>query len=99
MRTLLLVVASLVLLQAIGCEPDLGHACARNPDVTDLLVERRPGANVVVADLRFDGCAEALCMSQDGGEPFCTRRCTSDEACADAPGFTCDDDVCARTNE
>lgn len=72
----------------IACEPEVGRRCGP-PDQVNALVEQTPGSNDIVQDVSLDACAQPFCASTGGSRPYCTKTCTTDLDCAQAPGFSC----------
>ena len=93
MRPLARLVVSLcspALLLVAACESEIGLPCDANTKEVLSKVDVKAGKNVLVRDVSFDNCSQALCASVDGGRPFCTKQCEADTECAEAgDGFTC----------
>lgn len=90
MRHLSVCVATLSVLCALGCEPEIGGLCDPSQDKVQKAVEQSRGTNNLVQDVSLDNCSQGFCLSTDGSRPYCTKECAADIECAEAGAdFTC----------
>lgn len=77
------ILVGLGLILAIGCETktDVGEVCSENPRIVSETMQPQISETRVVQDVAFERCAQFLCISVEGHNPYCTRRCRVDSDC------------------
>lgn len=68
---------------AAACETpnDIGEVCSEIPRIVSETMQPQVGETRVVQDVAFERCAQFLCISVEGHNPYCTRRCQQDSDC------------------
>ncbi|MBM64988.1 MAG: hypothetical protein CMH55_01985 [Myxococcales bacterium] len=82
---------SLGLCAACETPNDIGEVCSEIPRIVSETMQPQVGETRVVQDVAFERCAQFLCISVEGHNPYCTRRCQVDSDCPEH--FSCEHPV------
>ena len=84
---------SILSLLLIACaEPtDIGERCSQDEAVVSRVLQPRHGENRVALDVTFERCYRFLCVSINGNDPYCTKRCARPDDCP--AGFACEQPI------